>query len=268
MPEEIIVFQSESAKKKTEPERKRPWFRLIGQKSWHQLIRAKAKTQVKAKPKTKKRFDIKKIVAFTALAVMILLVSPYLFIELKYHWGELAKKEETSGFSAVIKRIEEDTGFGRIIRESDLEILQPEDPNFSVVIPKINVNNRIIANVPTEDEKQYNEALKQGVAQASGSYLPPDHKTVFLFGHSTDYIWNVKRFNAVFYLLKELEAGDRISVFYQSNRYEYEVTESKVVKPTELELVNNELDKDRLILQTCWPPGTTWKRLLVFAKPV
>lgn len=25
--------------------------------------------------------------------------------------------------------------------------------------------------------------------------------------------------------------------------------------------------EETLILQTCWPPGTTWKRLLVFAKP-
>jgi len=24
---------------------------------------------------------------------------------------------------------------------------------------------------------------------------------------------------------------------------------------------------ERVILQTCWPPGTAWKRLLVFATP-
>ena len=205
-----------------------------------------------------------------SLALIFMLLSPFILMEARYRLRQLAKveEEEVSGFGQILKQIQEGSGFAEIIRDSDLAFLEPVDPEFSVVIPKIGVNTKVIPNVSVEDKKEYQAALKKGAAHAIGSYLPSERGTVLIFGHSTDYIWNVARFNAVFYLLKELAVGDRVSIFYQGSRYEYEVSDRKTVGPNEVEDINKDLSQDRLILQTCWPPGTTWKRLLVIAKPV
>jgi LPXTG-site transpeptidase (sortase) family protein len=79
----------------------------------------------------------------------------------------------------------------------------------------------------------------------------------------------VGRYNALFYLLKDLTIGDKVIVYFQDVRYNYTVVDTKIVDPTDVSyLVDAQKSPDEtLIMQTCWPPGTTWKRLLVFAKP-
>src|SRR5258708_24771562 len=92
---------------------------------------------------------------------------------------------------------------------------------------------------------------------------------IYLFAHSTDNFWDVGRYNAVFYLLQDLIPGDDVIVFFENVRHDYIVTGSKIVDPTEVSYLSNsqQSNQENLIMQTCWPPGTTWKRLLVFAKP-
>lgn len=160
---------------------------------------------------------------------------------------------------------------GNITRSVDgklTEVLVPEDPNFSVVIPKIGANARIIPNVDTSNERIYSEALKKGVAQAMGTSFPGEGGHIFIFAHSTDYWWNVSTYNAVFYLLGKLVAGDDINIFYKGERYVYRVVDTKIVDPSEVEYITRKTDKEFLTLQTCWPLGTTFKRLLVFATRV
>lgn len=143
------------------------------------------------------------------------------------------------------------------------------DSYFSLVIPKINASSSVIANVDASDEAAYVEALKQGVAHAAGTYFPGQGDTVFLFAHSTDSPVNIARYNAVFYLLRKLEPGDEITVFFADKKYKYRVTEKVNTSADDvswLEAGNSE--GERLILQTCDPPGTTWRRLLIIAEPV
>jgi LPXTG-site transpeptidase (sortase) family protein len=220
--------------------------------------------------RAKKTYSFGRLLILIGFLGFLVLVSPFLLMEIKYRLGQLtgSSQAEVSGFGEILRKIEEETGFGAMIRETDLAILTPVDPEFSVVIPKISVNSRVFANIDVEDEKNWRPILQKGVAHAKGSYFPDQEGTVYLFGHSTDYIWNIARFNAVFYLLKEMEKGDRASLFYQGERFEYEVTERKIIDPDQLEEINSGFDQSRLILQTCWPPGTTWKRLIVLAKPV
>jgi len=138
---------------------------------------------------------------------------------------------------------------------------------FSVVVPKISAKADIIANVDPGNEKEYRDALKKGVAHAKGTYFPGQNKNIYLFSHSTDSPLNVDQYNAVFYLLRKLEKGDLIIVFFADQKYEYEVTEKIVTKASDTSYLNADVDSERLVLQTCDPPGTTWKRLLVLAKP-
>lgn len=148
------------------------------------------------------------------------------------------------------------------------QVLVPKDTNFSILIPKIGASERIFENVDPSNEEEYGKKLLEGVAHAQGSAFPGYGGNTYIFAHSADSFWNVGRYNAVFYLLKELQPGDDVVVFFQNKRFNYVVTETKVVDATNLDYLKADIGTgETLTLQTCWPPGTTWKRMLVFAKP-
>lgn len=192
---------------------------------------------------------------------LFLLFFPFLFMEVKYRVNRPPEKQ-------VIVRKQPEKGFAEVVNASDIAVLQPVNPEFSLIIPKIGLNSEIIVNVNPAEKKEYGSFLKKGVVHAAGSYFPGQKGSIYLFGHSTDYVWNLPRFNAVFYLLKELEEGDEINVFYQGKRYLYQVSSKKTVSASNLYYLKPKLGEEEIVLQTCWPPGTNWKRLLVFAQPI
>ena len=61
--------------------------------------------------------------------------------------------------------------------------------------------------------------------------------------------------------------GDTFSVNYQSKKYIYQVTETKVVEPTDVSVLAPTAEPSMTII-TCTPPGTSWKRLIVVAKQI
>lgn len=148
---------------------------------------------------------------------------------------------------------------------NQVEALIPEDPNFGIIIPKIGANAKIIPNVDASNEPVYLDALQKGVAHVLGTAFPGEGGHIFLFAHSTDYFWNVGSYNAIFYLLYKLEANDEVDLFYKGQRYVYRIIDTKIVDPSEVVYLTRKTNKEFLTLQTCWPPGTTLKRLLVFA---
>lgn len=159
--------------------------------------------------------------------------------------------------------------FASLLGKSDanIKVLVPKDPNFSIIVEKIGADAPIVANVDATSKAAYTTALKRGVAHALGTSLPGQEGVTYLFAHSTDTIFNVPRFNAVFYLLGELAPGDQIVVFFAGRRYDYIVAEKKITEPEDVSYFTLETHEQILVLQTCYPPGTTWKRLLVIAKP-
>lgn len=159
--------------------------------------------------------------------------------------------------------------FGSLLGRTDtnVDVLVPKDPNFSIIVEKIGADAPIVANVDASNKAAYTAALKRGVAHALGTSFPGQPGISYLFAHSTDTIFNVPRFNAVFYLLKDLMPGDRIVVFFQGKRYDYIVKETKITDASDVSYFTMKTDKQILVLQTCYPPGTTWKRFLVVAEP-
>ena len=146
--------------------------------------------------------------------------------------------------------------------------LSPIDTEFSILIPKIGATSKVIANVDPSSEDAFLPALSRGVAHAQGSVFPGLAGNVYLFAHSADNFWNAGRYNAIFYLLKDLKEGDEIVVFYKGERHNYYVTKTKIVDPSDVSFITQaQKGGEQLILQTCWPPGTALKRLLVFARP-
>ncbi len=156
-------------------------------------------------------------------------------------------------------------GFGDI-PSATTDAIQPSSTEFGIVIEKINANAKVIPEVDPGDERDYAKALAQGVAAAKGSTKPGEPGNLYIFSHSTDAPWNVARFNAVFYLLRELNPGDRVVIFYQNRRYNYIVFDKTIIKSDDLTYLFNRYDKPVLTLQTCDPPGTSLNRLVVRAK--
>lgn len=135
---------------------------------------------------------------------------------------------------------------------------------FRISVPKISLESNIVDNVDPSIEGEYKDKLQFGVAHAKGSYLPPESGgPVYLFAHSTDTIFNIARFNAKFYSVRELESGDEIDIFFNNKKYSYRVRSKEIINPQQIDRIR-QTDAD-LILQTCWPPGTDWQRLVVYA---
>ncbi|HKB88029.1 MAG TPA: sortase [Patescibacteria group bacterium] len=142
------------------------------------------------------------------------------------------------------------------------------DPYFSLYIPKINAKAKVIPNVNPGKATDYLKALSEGVAHAQGTNFPGQGKTVYLFSHSTDSPINIAQYNAVFYLLRKLEKGDRIVVYFLDQEHDYVVTDKFVTAANDTSWLKDDGSGERLILQTCDPPGTSWNRLLVIARPI
>jgi LPXTG-site transpeptidase (sortase) family protein len=163
---------------------------------------------------------------------------------------------------------EKSLSFADILSGPKEQILVPIDPEFDILIPKIGANARIFPNVDPSNPDIFLPILQKGVAHAAGTFFPGQKGNIYLFAHSTDSFWDVGRYNAIFYLLKDLKKDDEIVIFSKDVRHNYRVVDTKVVNPSIVSYITQtQTEEELLILQTCWPPGTTWQRLLIFAQP-
>jgi len=208
--------------------------------------------------KERRVFKIGTILFFVGLTYLL-----YLYIPLI---------QAFAGFQ-IIKLTNEE----KLLRQVEIKDLKPTEPTptlppnpdseFSIIIPKIDAESRVLDRVSVVDKNEYMEALKHGVAHAAGTGLPGEGKTIYLFAHSTSGEWNVVRYNAIFFLLNHLENGDEVWLIYKQRLYPYLVTDQKVAEAKDVSYLTEYQNGETLVLQTCWPPGTILKRLLIFAKP-
>ncbi|PIQ70424.1 hypothetical protein COS55_01200 [Candidatus Shapirobacteria bacterium CG03_land_8_20_14_0_80_40_19] len=200
-----------------------------------------------------------------AFAVGLYAASPSLVKEAIFRFGPKQQEINAKATFGQINREEEITRQKLIAQEAEGYGVTTD---FSLVIPKINAKAQIIPNVDPGNKEEYTAALKQGIAHAYGTDFPGGGGNIFLFSHSTNVQSNVATYNAIFYLLKELEAGDKVIVFYAGQKFEYQVSGKETVEADNTGWLTPDVNGEKLILQTCWPPGTSLKRLIVIAKPV
>lgn len=150
-------------------------------------------------------------------------------------------------------------------KPKNLEI-KPIDKEFGIVIPKIGANAKIVAEVDPYNANIYQTALTKGVAQARGTAMPNEIGNMFLFSHSSANILEAARYNSVFYLLSKLKKDDEVDIYYKQIKYKYIVLEIKLVDPKDVSYLDPRTKTKQLTLMTCWPAGTTYKRLLVIAE--
>lgn len=145
-----------------------------------------------------------------------------------------------------------------------IDDVTPVDPNYSLVIPKIGVNSRIIDNVDPLVVSSYMPALNKGVARSVTSVEPDAGGNTFLFAHSAKDAAEAKRYGSIFWQLAALAIGDKIYVFYQGHEYVYVVSDVNIVPQTATDILNYQAGRPMVTLMTCWPPGVDYMRQLVF----
>lgn len=128
-----------------------------------------------------------------------------------------------------------------------------------IMIPKIGIEAPIMLDV---NEDSVLSALERGVAHIGGTAKPGEMGNTFIVGHSSNYPWAKGDYNHIFSLLDELVNGDIITVYFQNQYRDYKVIEKVIVRPDQVEIANS-TDKEILSLMTCFPVGTTLKRLVV-----
>lgn len=134
-------------------------------------------------------------------------------------------------------------------------------PNFSqmqISVPALNINQETII-VDSND-------LSLGLAHLPGSALPGERGNVFISGHSSLPIFSKSK-KAIFATLDQLKKYDTILVNGGGVNYQYKVIDIKIIKPTDLSVINPLDSKGRYItLMTCVPPGLNIKRLVVIGE--
>lgn len=224
----------------------------------------------KVKPFSKKGFNLTRYVAVSLIALSLGGIAgpltPAIRLESAYWINRVSASVFQSKVVANAKSLPKSVPVVfNPLKTEDGASIDPVNTDFSLIVPKVGINTSVIPAVNPTNPGEYLEALKKGVAHASTSYFPDEDGTVYLFSHSTNYDWFVSDLNAVFYLLKNLTEGDLIVVYYKGRQYTYKLREKRVVTPKDVSYLIPQKGTKTLILQTCWPPGSTSERLLLFA---
>jgi LPXTG-site transpeptidase (sortase) family protein len=218
-------------------------------------------------------FNLGTIILFISIVFLIYLYQPLFSSWRKYKQISSIDKQKTIiQISPVITPSPTIKPTPTIIVVTEEIIEVDENKDFKIEIPKIGAKADIIEEISPIDKKEYLKILENNkIAHSSFSALPGNGKgsMTYLFAHSTQQSIQTVRKNSVFYLLGELGEKDKILVNFHGQNIEYEVYMKKIISAKESEyLTYQDPTKEILILQTCWPIGTNWKRLLIFAQRI
>lgn len=122
-----------------------------------------------------------------------------------------------------------------------------------LVIPAMGLDEKIWVG---ENEKLVNK----GIWQIPHTSTPDKGSNTVLVGHRFTY-----KNTAVLYHLDKVNRDDYISVAWQGKIYTYKVSETKVVKPTDV-YIEDPTEDSILTVYTCNPVWSTRERLVVIAK--
>jgi sortase A len=120
-------------------------------------------------------------------------------------------------------------------------------------IPDIGLDKIVVEGVSLSD-------LKRGPGHYPETPMPGQPGNAAIAGHRTTY-------GAPFNRIDELAPGDKVLVTTLQGSFEYEVSEQKIVSPSQVEVLEDVGD-DRLTLTACHPKYSARQRIVVVAKLV
>jgi LPXTG-site transpeptidase (sortase) family protein len=163
-----------------------------------------------------------------------------------------------------------------VIKKFNMIDLPVAPTDFRLVIPKIGKSVPIVT-MGTEHieganwnelEKQIQESLRFGVVHYPGTAMPGNNGNVFVTGHSSYYPWDPGKYKDVFATLSKLDIGDRYYIYNNQKKFVYEVVDKKEVRPSNVDVLEQDQNKKISTLMTCTPVGTTLRRLIISAELV
>ena len=139
-------------------------------------------------------------------------------------------------------------------------------PQNEIIIPKIGATAPLVF-INTNNEPDVLTALRDGVVHYYGTAMPGEVGNSVFFGHSSNDWWEAGNYKFVFILLEKLTVGDTYEIHYNSRKYVYLVTQTKIVQPNDLSVLNQTTEPTSTLI-TCTPPGTSWQRFIVTGKQI
>jgi sortase A len=145
---------------------------------------------------------------------------------------------------------------GDLAKSVDNNSSLPPPIDNRIVIPSIGVNEPII------ESSTINSINDGGTWRRPNTAKPPDMDNTVIVAHR--FFGNDI---STFYHLDKLEVGQLLAIYWEGEEILYEVTETKVVNPSNTEIENSTTEQ-QLTLYTCTPIWTARDRLVVIAKPM
>ena len=142
-------------------------------------------------------------------------------------------------------------------------------PESKLIIPKLNVEVPVVYDVPSNEEKDIQKGLEDGVVHYPTTPFPGQKGNVSIVGHSSNNIFNPGKYKYVFTLLNRLQEGDTFFINYNGQRYVYKIYKKHIVKPSDVYVLGPQSEKESTAtLITCDPPGTNVNRLVLVGEQV
>jgi sortase A len=147
------------------------------------------------------------------------------------------------------------------------------DTEINTSIPgrlEIPANKVSVPLIWTKNVADFDKDLKSGVVHYPGTAFPGQMGTSYISGHSSGYLWDKSPYKQVFAVLGQVKDGTSFTITAtQKNgkqvRYNYVVERRGEFAANDQAQFINTADSV-VALSTCWPVGTTAKRLVLFAK--
>lgn len=134
--------------------------------------------------------------------------------------------------------------------------------DYYLTVPKLNVIGNVLE---TDLMAKVNDILQNGIVHLPGTVNPGEVGNTIFTAHSSYYNWDY--YSHIFAKLDELENGDAIILNKGKSSYVYKVFNKDIII-AKLQAVKYTAGEENIVLLTCWPVGTSDKRLAIYAKRV
>lgn len=227
-------------------------------------------------PAWKTGFKAACIFALTFAIVFGILEGPALYARAKYVFSHLGKQAAPVQIAYLPKLQDRPVSLSELKNNPD--DFAPRERTFGqytladigdneLLIPKIDAKAPIVWGSDSAEATMLANLQKGVVHYGFTAYPDQGAGKVFISGHSSYNLWDPGRYKTIFANLDKLETGDQMAVTYKGLVYIYQVETTAVVKPSQVEVLN-QTNEPTLSLMTCVPVGTSLNRLVVTAKLV
>lgn len=135
---------------------------------------------------------------------------------------------------------------------------------------EIPANNISLPITWTQNVADFDKDLKKGLVHYPGTVLPGQIGTSYISGHSSGYAWDTSPYKQAFAKLGQVKDGTSFTITVTQKggktvRYNYVVERRGEYAANDQAQFVNTADSIAA-LSTCWPVGTTARRLVLFGK--